>query len=170
MDKDTELTAFLLRYLFENGYFKTKDEMARAFGISKRQLQRLINAPESSKGGSIALSKILNYFGVREIPFDSVLATYLGKNMRITPVTEKAYMRLHISMPVGLSMEGEQAFTYCRDFLCLLSLYVCPNCPYWCDPWDGREKLRHRNCFVAQTEKAMEESIVANYAQGSENP
>jgi len=169
VDKDTDLTTYLLRYLYDNSFFKTKDEMARAFGVSKRQIQRLINDHESSKGGSIALSKILNYFGARDIPFDTVLSAYLGKSMQMEPVPKKAYTKLHITMPDGLSTEGEQAFNYCREFICLLSMYICPNCLHWCNPWDGRDKLKYQKCFVAQTAKALEQSIMASYTKGSEH-
>ncbi len=168
MDKDTELTAYLLRYLYDNSFFKTKDEMARAFGISKRQIQRLVNDHDSSKGGSIALSKILTYFGERGIPFDTVLSVYLGKSMQIESVPQKAYTKLYLSKPEGLSVEGEHAFDYSREFICLLSMYICPNCLHWCNPWDGRDKLQYQKCFVAQTAKALEQSIVVNFTQGSE--
>lgn len=169
MDKDTELTAYLLRYLYDNRFFKTKDEMARAFGVSKRQIQRLVNNHESSKGGSIALSKILNYFGAHEIPFDTILSVYLGKSVQIEHVPKKAYTQLYITMPEGLSTEGEHVFNYCRDFLCLLSMYICPNCMHWCNPWDGRDKLKYQTCFVAQTAKALVRSIEVNYTQEGEH-
>ena len=42
MNRDTELTAHLLQYMHDNHYFKNMEEMAEAFGISKRHLQRLI--------------------------------------------------------------------------------------------------------------------------------
>lgn len=51
MDRDTELTAYLLRYLYDNHYFDTMEEMAVALDISKRQIQRLINNVDSLKGG-----------------------------------------------------------------------------------------------------------------------
>ena len=62
MDRDTELTAYLLRYLCDSPHFKSVEQMAETLGISKRQVQRLLNNPEAQKGGSIALSRILQYF------------------------------------------------------------------------------------------------------------
>lgn len=72
MDRDTELTAYLLRYLHDNHYFKSMEEMAEKFDISKRHVQRLVNDAESLKGGSIALSKILQYFGLHNISVASL--------------------------------------------------------------------------------------------------
>ena len=165
MDRDAELTAYLLRYLHENAYFKTVSEMADFFGVSTRQLQRLMHSPEQCKGGTIALSKILSYFGSRKIPFDPVLAEFFGQRHQEGITEGKAYTRLNIAMPDGLSDAGRESFEYCRSFIQLLSLYVCPNCPHWCEPWDGQEKLSYRSCFVAQTMKALIQSIMTAETQ-----
>lgn len=159
MGTDAELIAYLLRYLHENAYFKTFSEMADYFGVSTRQLQRLMHSPERCKGGTIALSKILSYFGSRNIPFDSVLAEFFGRRYQERAFEGKAYTRLYIAMPDGLSDAGRESFEYCRSFIQLLSLHVCPSCPHWCEPWDGQEKLSYRSCFVAQTTKALLQSI-----------
>lgn len=165
MDRDAELTAYLLRYLHKNAYFKTFSEMATFFGISTRQLRLLMNNPERCKGGTIALSKVLSYFGSRRIPFDPVLIGFFGPKQQNTAMEGKAYTRLNIAMPDGLSDGGRESFEYCRGFVQLLSLHVCPSCPHWCDPWDGQEKLSYRSCFVAQTAKALTQAIMITETQ-----
>ena len=159
MDRDAELIAYLIRYLHENACFKTFSEMATFFGISTRQLRFLMNEPHRCKGGTIALSKILGYFGSRNIPFDPVLVGFFGRRHQERTSGGKAYTRLYIVMPDGLSDAGRESFEYCRSFIQLLSLHVCPSCPHWCEPWDGQEKLSYRSCFVAQTAKALLQSI-----------
>ena len=165
MGTDAELIAYLLRYLHENAYFKTFSEMADFFGVSTRQLQRLMHSPEQCKGGTIALSKILSYFGTRNIPFDPVLAGFFGRQHQERALEGKAYTRLNIAMPDGLSDAGRESFDYCRSFIQLLSLHVCPSCSHWCEPWDGQEKLSYHSCFVAQTAKALIHSIMISETQ-----
>lgn len=165
MDRDAELTAYLLRYLYENAFFKTHREMADYFGMSTRQLQRLMNEAERCKGGTIALSKILSYFGSRKIPFDPILAEFFGQGQLEESAAEKAYMRLSIAMPDGLSSDGRLSFEYCQRFISLLSMHICPSCICWYEPWDGQEKLSHQNCFVAQTAKALEQFILDSETQ-----
>lgn len=165
MDRDAELTAYLLHHLHENAYFETLSEMATFFGISTRHLRLLMNNPERCKGGTIALSKVLNYFGSRRIPFDPVLIGFFEPKQQNTATEGKAYTRLNIAMPDGLSDAGRESFKYCRSFIQLLSLRVCPNCSHWCEPWDGREKLSYRSCFVAQTAKALTQAIMITETQ-----
>lgn len=165
MDRDAELTAYLLRYLHENAYFKTFSEMADFFGVSIRQLQRLMHSPEQCKGGTIALGKILSYFGSRRISFDPVLTGFFGQKGENMAVEGSAYTRLNVAMPEGLSDAGKESFEYCRSFVQLLSLHMCPSCPHWCEPWDGQEKLSYRSCFVAQTAKALIHSIMITETQ-----
>lgn len=77
MDKDIELTSYLLRYLLKEGYFESKREMAETLDVTKRILQRLMNEPEKLKRGSESLGKVLCYFAIHYIPLDDVLAEYI---------------------------------------------------------------------------------------------
>lgn len=167
MDRDTELTAYLLRYLHENHYFKNMEEMANTFCISKRQIQRLINDTENLKGGSIALSKILQYFGHHNIPFDPILLEFVQTTVRRNEIhaiqMEKPYMRLNIERPENLTIEGIAAYEYCREFVGSFSAYICPDCRAWCNPWDGVEKLSGQHCIVAQISRVLIESISTLY-------
>ena len=165
MDRDTELIAYLLRYLYKNHFFNSKKEMAQIFGVSKRQVQRLMNTPEKSKGGSIVLSKILNYFGANNIPIDPVLSGFLGDSQGINVSVDKAYERIHIVVNDMLTAEGEKAVSYCRNFIGVLSRCICPECTSWCNPWDGEDKLSSRNCFIAQTAKTLIKSIIEKHSQ-----
>lgn len=169
MDRDTELTAYLLRYLHDNHYFRNMEEMAEAFDISKRQIQRLINKADSLKGGSIALSKILQYFGLHHIPFDPVLIDFIGNTVRQNEgqsiQLEKPYLRLHIPLPENLTDEGITAYKYCKDFIGLTSSYICPDCNAWCNPWDGTAKLQSQHCFIAQLADSLLQSVAASYTK-----
>lgn len=169
MDRDTELIAYLLHYLHDNHYFRSIEEIAAVFDISKRQIQRLINDTESRKGGSIALSKILQYFGLHHIPFDPVLTEFIGATIRQSDMqeirTEKPYLRLHLPLPEGLTDEGISAYEYCKEFVGLASAYICPSCRAWCNPWDGTDKLKNQHCFVAQLASALLQSIASTYSQ-----
>ena len=169
MDRDTELTAYLLRYLHDNQYFKTMEEMAVTFDISKRHIQRLVNDTDNLKGGSIALSKILQYFGKHKIPFDPVLIKFIGDTVKQEEMKriqlEKPYMRLYIPMPENLTEQGVCAYEYCREFVGLASSYICPACRGWCHPWDGNAKLHAQNCFIAQLTESLLESIVSLYTK-----
>lgn len=159
MGKDAELTAYLLRYLLDSKYFKSMEEIANTFDISKRQVQRLVNETDSLKGGSIVLSKILQYFGYRKIPFDPVLIDFIGNHARNTEEAfaqqGKSYLRFYIPMPEGLPVEKKAAFAYYTEFVGLISSYVCPECNTWCDPWDGSSKLDNRQCFITQLAKEL---------------
>lgn len=97
MGRDTELSAYLLRHLLEAHFFHSKEEMAQSFGVSKRQMQRIMNTSSRMKGGTITLSKVLNYFGVHQIPFDPVLMQYLKLTPSELPSTGiyPAYMQMH---------------------------------------------------------------------------
>ena len=169
MNRDTELTAHLLQYMHDNHYFKNMEEMAEAFGISKRHLQRLINDADNLKGGNIALSKILQYFGRHNIPFDPVLIEFIGNTARqsvtdsIRP--EKPYMRLYLPKPENLTEEGIGAYEYCREFIGLVSSYICPDCRAWCNPWDGADKLQVQDCSVAQLANSLLQSVAASYTK-----
>lgn len=169
MDRDTELIAYLLMYLYDNHYFKTMEEMAAVLDVSKRQIQRLINDTHSHKGGSIALSKVLQYFGQHHIPFDPVLIEFIGNTIRRNDTQaihlEKPYLRLNIPMPDSLTEEGIAAYEYCKEFVGLTSSYICPDCRAWCNPWDGTEKLQNQHCFVAQLANALLQSIASTNNQ-----
>ena len=169
MDRDTELTAYLLRYLYDNHYFDTMEEMAVALDISKRQIQRLLNNVDSLKGGSIALSKILQYFGQHHIPFDPVLIKFFDDTICCNNVQtvqlKKPYLRLSIPIPENLTAEGVAAYEYYREFVSLTSSCICPNCVAWCNPWDGTAKLQNQHCFIAQLANSLLQSVAASYTK-----
>lgn len=169
MNRDTELTAFLLRYLHDNKYFRSMEEMANEFDISRRHVQRLINSADTLKGGSIALSKILQYFGLHRIPFDPILIQFIGDAVRRDEDRmirlEKPYLRLCLPRPDNLTEEGTSAYEYCREFVGLASSYVCPDCREWCDPWDGTEKMHGRQCFIAQLSRTLLKSVADAYTE-----
>lgn len=169
MDRDTELTAYLLRYLHDNHYFRNMEEMSEALGISKRQIQRLINDTQSLKGGSIALSKILQYFGLHHIPFDPVLIQFIGDTIRKGDVQDtrldKPYLRLYIPLPENLSEDGVSAYEYSKEFVGFVSSYICPDCSAWCNPWDGTAKLQSQHCFIAQLADSLLQSVAASYTK-----
>lgn len=54
------LTSYVLNYLLST-CFDSKADMARQLDMSKRALQRVMNEPQLSKGGSVALVKALCY-------------------------------------------------------------------------------------------------------------
>lgn len=169
MDRDTELTAYLLRYMHDNHYFRNMEEMAEVFDVSKRHLQRLINHPDTLKGGSIALSKILQYFGKHSIPFDPVLIRFVSDTIRRdeTQMTklDKPYLRMLLPMPENLTEEGMEAYEYCKEFIGRTSSYICPDCSAWCNPWDGTDKLQSQHCFVAQLARSMLQSISISFTK-----
>ena len=169
MDRDTELTAYLLRYLYDNHYFNTMEEMADALEVSKRHIQRLINDTASLKGGSIALSKILQYFGNHHIPFDPVLIEFISNTIRHTDTEKsqlpKPYLRLSLPMPENLTEEGMSAYEYCKVFVGFTSSYICPDCSAWCNPWDGTAKLQSQHCFIAQLAEALLQFVAASYTK-----
>jgi len=169
MSGDTELTAYLLRYLHNNHYFQTLEDMADAFGISKRQIQRLINSADSLKGGSIALNKILQYFGRHHIPFDPVLIEFISNTARHDEIVsiqpEKPYMRMNLPLPENLTEEGVAAYEYCRNFIGLVSSYLCPDCRSWCNPWDGASKIREQQCILAQLADTMLLTVATTYTK-----
>lgn len=169
MDRDTELTAYLLRYLHDNHYFRNMEEMSETFGISKRQIQRLINDTQSLKGGSIALSKILQYFGLHHIPFDPVLIQFIGGTIRQENIQnnqlDKPYLRLCIPLPENLSDNGVNAYEYCKEFVGFVSSYICPDCSAWCNPWDGTAKLQNQHCFIAQLADSLLQSVAASHTK-----
>lgn len=169
MDRDTELTAYLLRYLHDNHYFKSMEEMAEKFDISKRHVQRLVNDAESLKGGSIALSKILQYFGLHNIPFEPILLEFVSKTVRRNEASEiqleKPYLRIKLPQPNDLTAEGLAAYEYCKEFVGIVSSYICPDCRAWCNPWDGTEKVKGQHCFIAQLTNVMLQSVVESYSK-----
>ena len=52
------LTSYVLNYLLST-CFDSKADMARQLDMSKRALQRVMNEPQLSKGGSVALVALL---------------------------------------------------------------------------------------------------------------
>lgn len=68
---EQRLTTYLLQYLLDHE-FKSKEKMARELEISKRVLQRLLNDPDRTKGGSIALEKAICYCVRNNIPIDPI--------------------------------------------------------------------------------------------------
>lgn len=167
MDRDTELTVYLLRYLLENRFFHSKEEMAEIFDVSKRQIQRLMNAHGKTKGGTIALNKIVNYFGLHQIPFDPVLARYLGfdTNQALKNKVLPAYQRIQLHCSGLLDTAGVEAINYCCNFIGMISRYICPSCIAWCDPWSATTQIEQRSCLVAWTAKTLIESIELEYTK-----
>ena len=169
MSSDTELTAYLLRYLHDNHYFQTMEEMAEAFGISKRQIQRLVNNADMLKGGSIALNKILQYFGRHHIPFDPVLIEFVSNTARRDEIEklqlEKPYMRINLPFTEDLTEEGVAAYEYCRKYIGLVSSFLCTDCQSWCNPWDGIVKIQDQQCMLSQLAEAMLQTVATTYAK-----
>lgn len=167
MDRDTELTAYLLRYLCDSPHFKSVEQMAETLGISKRQVQRLLNNPEAQKGGSIALSRILQYFALHQIPFDPVLRAFADtaneKGRKNEMHKHEPAARVAIPAYQGISASGMKAYEYYREFIGILSIYICPSCHSWCNPWDGSEKLKAKHCFLAEVTKELMHSIENTY-------
>ncbi len=166
MDKDVELTSFLLRHLRDNGYFKSKQAMATEFEMSKRILQRLMNTPEQLKGGSLALGKVLHYFGEHAIPLDDILMKYFSSSTQSPdlPPSETndtpAYMNITLMSPKKSAHTTDPAFAYCQHFICLLSQYICPTCTHWCDPWENGNDLTKQDCMIGHTAKRITETIL----------
>ena len=69
------LTSYVLNYLL-NTCFDSKADMARQLDMSKRALQRVMNEPQLSKGGSVALVKALCYCARHHVPVDPILHEY----------------------------------------------------------------------------------------------
>ncbi len=170
MDKDTELTVYLLRYLLENRIIRSKSEIANELGVSKRQIQRIMNDPEGSKGSTIALSKILRYFGLHRIPFEPVLLQYLEMPMTsgVSDNDAPAYMQIRLPVINGLGIDGAEAYEYSHQFVGLMSSFLCPHCRTWCNPWAGDESVLHHSCLVAHTARSLLASIQQEYGEGCE--
>lgn len=165
MDKDVELTSFLLRHLRDNGYFKSKQAMATEFEMSKRILQRLMNTPEQLKGGSLALGKVLHYFGEHAIPLDDILMKYFASSTQSSDLPHSettdvpAYMNITLSLPQESTHAADPTFAYCQHFISLLSQYICPTCTHWCDPWENGNDLTKQECMVGHTAKRVMETL-----------
>lgn len=69
------LTSYVLNYLLST-CFDSKADMARQLDMSKRALQRVMNEPQLSKGGSVALVKALCYCARHHVPVDPILREY----------------------------------------------------------------------------------------------
>ena len=69
------LTSYVLNYLLST-CFDSKADMARQLDMSKRALQRVMNEPQLSKGGSVALVKALCYCARHRVPVDPILREY----------------------------------------------------------------------------------------------
>lgn len=152
MNEETELTSYLLRHLYESGYFKSKVEMAEELGISEKQLQRQFRG--NTKGGTIVLNKILGYMGTHSISMEPMLRSYFGGSpSEIVLDDRNAYKRIELNIPENF--EGLENAIYVKRFIALLSRYICPNCKKWCGPWDGRKTMMNQNCFVALTAKNL---------------
>ena len=65
----------MLNYLLST-CFDSKADMARQLDMSKRALQRVMNEPQLSKGGSVALVKALCYCARHHVPVDPILREY----------------------------------------------------------------------------------------------
>ena len=76
-----KLTAFFLKYLLEN-IFRTKENMARKLGVSKRCIQRAVNQTATIKGSSLAFDLAIGYCVEHHISFDSIIERY---NCYISP-------------------------------------------------------------------------------------
>lgn len=69
------LTSYVLNYLLST-CFDSKADMARQLDMSKRALQRVMNEPQLSKGGSVALVKALCYCARHHVSVDPILREY----------------------------------------------------------------------------------------------
>lgn len=161
MDKDIELTSYLLRYLLKEGYFESKREMAETLDVTKRILQRLMNEPEKLKRGSESLGKVLCYFAIHHIPLDDVLAEYMSTDVPTvkTEQLHEAYRRLKLSEPEMLTSEEKDIFLYGCDYLCTLSQYICPTCEKWCNPWSKAPQIEKQNCMIGRLSKRLQDAI-----------
>ncbi|MFR1990749.1 MAG: hypothetical protein ACLS3C_12120 [Oscillospiraceae bacterium] len=73
------LTSYVLNYLLST-CFDSKADMARQLDMSKRALQRVMNEPQLSKGGSVALVKALCYCARHHVPVDPILREYAARD------------------------------------------------------------------------------------------
>lgn len=171
---NNRLAVYLLHYLLEN-FFITKSEMARQLGLSKRLLQKLLNGSEDTKGGTIALDKALCFCASRQIPLDPVLREFFKNksegvttnfmDIHTSSTPDAAYMRLRLPMPAGLGPDGVRVFRTMCSFICQASAHICPNCPTWCNPWDGSEKLAHGACYLARMARYICDDVAAQYVK-----
>lgn len=159
MGKDIELTSYLLHYLHDSGYFKSKREIVETFDMTKRLLQRLMNTPEKSKAGSIALGKVLCYFGNHHIPLEKVLEDFLDSSTEATSVIRNtaAYQRLALPQSEPLHKEKADNLAYYQQFLQLLSQYLCPSCSMWCEPWNEQTNILSQNCLIGDVARRIME-------------
>lgn len=126
------LTSYVLNYLLST-CFDSKADMARQLDMSKRALQRVMNEPQLSKGGSVALVKALCYCARHHVPVDPILREYAAhdtdeqKDLIYDPSTVNlaAYTRLTLPMPEHLTAEGAEVFASMLRFLQRASAHIC---------------------------------------------
>lgn len=76
-----------------------------------------------------------------------------------------AYTKLTFSKPEGLTAEGEQAYQYALAFVQKASLYLCPRCADWCEPWNTNNKLLEKPCMLSHIAGILLTDIQTEYTQ-----
>lgn len=166
------LTSYVLNYLLST-CFDSKADMARQLDKSKRALQRVMNEPQLSKGGSVALVKALCYCARHHVPVDPILREYAAhdtdeqKDLIYDPsiVNLAAYTRLTLPMPEHLTAEGAEVFASMLRFLQRASAHICPNCMVWCNPWDGTARFAEGSCYLARMARCICREVVSLYTE-----
>lgn len=166
------LTSYVLNYLL-NTCFDSKADMARQLDMSKRALQRVMNEPQLSKGGSVALVKALCYCARHRVPVDPILHEYASRSSQEQTaftydpgaVSLAAYTRLNLPMPEHLSAEGAEVFASMLRFLQRASAHICPSCRVWCNPWDGTTRFTEESCYLARMARCICREIASLYTE-----
>jgi hypothetical protein len=166
------LTSYVLNYLLST-CFDSKADMARQLDMSKRALQRVMNEPQLSKGGSVALVKALCYCARHHVPVDPILREYAAhdtdhqKDFIYDPSTINlaAYTRLTLPMPEHLTAEGAEVFASMLRFLQRASAHICPNCMVWCNPWDGTARFMEGSCYLARMARCICREVASLYTE-----
>lgn len=174
MDKtqENELVEFILQYMLDH-YFRNKSDMARRLELSTRTVQRAFERlrDDTAKGSSIVLNRLLLYCAYQQLSMDDLFAAYAGaaKDTDIAPAvcTEAqipAYKLLSLPKPVYLTDKGEMAYQYMMSFLQQASVYLCPRCAKWCNPW-CHQQWRGQSCLMSHMADVMMNSLQTYHTQ-----
>lgn len=170
------LIRFFLQYLLSH-YFESKADMARQLDVNSRTIQRAFELLDcdQAKGGSIVVDKALWFCAQRQFSLDDMFHSYysaqneqgqgLMDTLREEEAHRPAYTMLTLPKPEGLNDTGEQAYEHALAFTQKASLYLCPRCDHWCDPWNGANKALKQSCMIAHVAKTLIKDIQSIHAQ-----
>ena len=174
---EKELVHFFLEYLLKN-CFESKADMARQLDVNARTLQRALEVLENdkAKGGSIILDKALMFCAQRQFSLDELFQDYYqaqapqGK-MQIDRIRQEekerpAYTQLTLPKPERLTEDGEKAYQYALAFIRKASLYLCPRCNQWCNPWNAGNRITGGSCMLAHMANTLLADIQSMTIQG----